>query len=202
MAKFGLKFGEAKTIVKKARETLGISPSCVWTEELEEEACRLCGGENDHGNLYGRVGAGAQDSVSTAATSASTTAPPSSKTSSASSTMAFKKPIAPPQQKDSSENIGCWSPTGSPKGRRSIGSKHVADLQHETFLEGANIKQEAPKIPVRRHSNQNLNDNDADASGSEEDDSGSYFNDDEEDANMPLPVIRPLRRTDSRSKHA
>lgn len=200
MARFGLKYGEASKIVKQARANLGIPQSCAWTEDLEEEACKLCGGESDNSNSGDGGKPAADDSVATANTGESSSTTKVSLNSTSLNVTTKKKKMAP-KQHASSEDIGCWTPKESQKGKVSFGSKKVADLQHDTLLEGAEVERNAPKIPIRKSSNNNLEDSGVfDYNGEEDHCYESYEDADMDDA--PLPVIRPLRRTDSRTKHA
>ena len=44
MNRFGMIYADAKKVTARARENLGLKPSCEWTQELEDECMRLCGG--------------------------------------------------------------------------------------------------------------------------------------------------------------
>ncbi|GKY92421.1 hypothetical protein MPSEU_000212700 [Mayamaea pseudoterrestris] len=205
MSKFGLKYGEASKIVKQARLNLGLPPSCTWTEELEEVSCRLCAGESDNNHVSKSLVA--HDSISTTATSTSTI-------DNASRTTKPNQPIdndrtnTPSMQpRATSKASECTSRQFVQNGEIFTANKLVADLQHDTLLEGtADQTQSAPKLPVRKSSNSNLEDSGScnidDANAVNVNDESDSYSDDDEAADMPLPVIRPLRRTDDRTKYA
>ena len=44
MNRFGMIYADAKKVTARARENLGLKPSCEWTKELEDECMRLCSG--------------------------------------------------------------------------------------------------------------------------------------------------------------
>jgi hypothetical protein len=218
MARFGLKYGEACKIVKEARVNLGLPSSCAWTEELEKESCRLCEGdkEDDNNTTTTKSKLVAHDSISTVTTSGSTTTSPPPATSCVTISTSQPQAVASPKNKNTSqtqiytivsENTASQAPKSSQKAAKTFTSnKLVTDLQNDTLLEGATIKQKAPKLPIRQSSDTRLEDtgcleyDSAVEECDDGDDSASYS--DDECANIPLPVIRPLRRTDSRTKHA
>jgi hypothetical protein len=208
MAKFGLKFTDANKIVTLARSNLGLSTSVAWTEELEAEAFRLCSGESDSNNNNNQTNSDPSASASNNKTAASISSSVSTLTASTTSASTSTSPsrattkkktiVKQPQQVSEESSLG-RSPT-----KVRGGCKMVTDMQHDTLLEGVSPKRmDPPKLPVRRDSNGDLDDSSGGPlnCNNDKDDGDSSSDSSDSDGDRRMPQIRPLRRTDSRSRH-